>query len=84
MQMKLWIGAAETPYGNEYGLVAAIAETKDEAIAKARPKIEAALAGETYVPSQRYYQSLLDNLGSMREVESGVLVDWDAAQPRRR
>ena len=80
--MKLWIGTAETPYGNEYGSVAVIAHTKEEAIAKARPEIEASLARETYVPSQRYYRSLLDNLGDMREVEDGVFVDWTVTRRR--
>ena len=75
---KLWITQAQTPYGNGYGVVAVLAETRQEAIAKARPKIEASVARETYVPSQRYYRSLLDNLGDMREAEDGVFVDWTA------
>jgi hypothetical protein len=74
--MKLWTCTAQTPYGNDYGSVTVIAETKEEAIAKGRPKIEACLAREAYVPGQRYYQSLLDNLGDMREAEDGVFVDW--------
>jgi hypothetical protein len=77
MAEKLWITAAETPYGNEYGSVAVIAETKEGAIAKARPKIEASLALEAYVPSQRHYQSLLDGLDDIREAEDGVFVDGD-------
>ena len=81
--MKLWIGTAETPYGNEYCSVTVVAETKEEAIAKARPKIKASLARETYVPNQRYYQSLLDNLGDMRKVEEGVFVDWTVTRRRR-
>jgi len=36
-----------------------------------------------YVPHQRYAQALLNNLGTMREVEGEVFVDWDAARPRR-
>jgi hypothetical protein len=82
MSAKLWIGTAETPHGNEYGVIAVLAETRGDAIAKARPKIEADLAGETYVPSQRYYRSLLDNLDDMREAEDGVFVDWTVTRRR--
>jgi hypothetical protein len=39
--------------------------------------------GGVYVPYEQYKQALLDNLDGMREVEDGVFVDWDAAQPRR-
>jgi hypothetical protein len=60
-------------------MVAVIAETREEAIAKARAGIESALAAETYVPRKHYAQALLDNLSAMREVEDEVLVDWDAA-----
>lgn len=80
--MKLWIGTALTAYGNEYGLVAVVAETREEAIAKANAKLSLSDPGN-YVPDQRYAQALLDNLGAMRVVEDEVFVDWEAARQRR-
>jgi hypothetical protein len=80
--MKLWISAALTPYGNEYGLVAVVADSREEAIAKANAKLDLSDPGN-YVPDKRYVQALLDNLGAMREVEDEVFVDWDAARNRR-
>jgi hypothetical protein len=79
---KLWISTAETPYGNEYGVVAVIAATREEAIAKAATKVEESLKGETYVPNQRYVRSLLDGLSEIREVQDEVHIDW--TPPRRR
>lgn len=78
---KLWISAALTPFGDEYGLVAVVAETREEALAKANAKLSLSAAGN-YVPNQRYARSLLDNLDAMREVEDEVFVDWDAARQR--
>jgi len=77
---KLWIGSALTPYGNEYGMVAVVAKTKQEAIAKARRELS---EGSTYVPYQRYADALLDNLDNMREVEDGIVIDWEAARPHK-
>jgi hypothetical protein len=79
--VKLWIGTALTPYGGEYGLVAVVAETREEAMAKAGAKLE--LDKGNYIPDQRYALALLDNLGAIREVHEEVFVDWDAAHPRR-
>jgi hypothetical protein len=79
--MKLWISTALTPYGNDYGAVAVIAETREEAIAKAGAKLE--LAATNYVPHRHYAQNLLENLGDICEVEDEVFVYWDAAKPRR-
>jgi hypothetical protein len=76
MSAKLWVGSALTPYGNEYGLVAVVAETRDEAIAKARRELS---QNHSYVPHKRYADALLDNLDNMCEVREGVVVDWDAA-----
>jgi len=39
MLAKLWIGTALTPHGNEYGLVAVVAETHEEAMAKEGAKL---------------------------------------------
>jgi hypothetical protein len=78
---KLWISAAATPYGGEYGLVAVVAATREEAIAKAGAKLE--LTAMNYVPHQRYAQALLDGLIGIREVSDEVFIDWTAAEPRR-
>ena len=80
--MKLWISAAQTPYGNEYGLVAVVADTREEAIAKASAKLQLDDPGN-YVPDQQYARNLLENLAAMREVEDEVFIDWDAARKRR-
>lgn len=81
--MKLWISAALSPHGNEYGLVAVVAETREEAVAKA--KAEVAADSSKWVGYQTLAASLLENVDdTMREVESGVFVDWDAARKRSR
>jgi len=79
--MKLWISAAPTPYGNEYGLLAVVAETRDEALAKAEAHLRA--TDEHYAPRARYVDALLDGLTSMREIADGVAIAWDAAERRR-
>lgn len=78
--MKLWISTAATPHGNEYGLVAVVAETREEAMAKARAKLDAALATATYAPARDYARVLLDGLGDMREADNGVVIDWTPAE----
>jgi hypothetical protein len=80
--VKLWIGTALTPHGNEYGLVAVVAETREEAIAKANAKLSLGDPGN-YVPDQRYAQALLDNLGAMREVGDEVFIEGEATRSRR-
>lgn len=83
--LKLWISTAQTPHGNEYGLVAVIADTREEAIAKASAKLQLAFKGDKggYMPDQRYAQALLDNLGSISEVEDEVFIDWSPARRSR-
>jgi hypothetical protein len=76
--MKLWASSALTPYGNEYGLVAVIAETREEAITKANSAITKALGN--YVPDLRYAEALLENITAMSEVTDEVIIDWDAAK----
>ena len=83
MTAKLWISTAMTPYGNEYGVVAVIAETVEEAIAKANAKLQLDDPGN-YIPNRRYAEALLDNLDAMAEVTDEVFVDWDAARRHRR
>lgn len=82
---KLWISTAQTPYGNEYGLVAVVAATREEAIAKASAKLQLAFGGDkgVHVPSRRYAKELLDGLAAIREVEDEVFVDWSPAERRR-
>jgi hypothetical protein len=70
--MKLWIGSALTPYGNEYGLVAVVAETREEAIAKANAKLSLDDPGN-YIPNQKYAEALLDNPDALREVISSSI-----------
>jgi hypothetical protein len=79
MTAKLRISSALTPYGNEYGLVAVVAETQEEAIAKVSAKLQLDDPGN-YVPNQLYAQALLDNLDAMREVTDEVFIDWDGAR----
>jgi hypothetical protein len=82
--MKLWTSSAISPQGNSYGLVAVLAETRHEAIARARAAIEADDDGGKYLPAQRYALNLLENLDTqMTEVPSGAVVDWDAVRPPR-
>jgi hypothetical protein len=72
---KLFIAAAVTPYGNEYGMLAVIAESRDEAIERARAALDAEQPG--YVPHQQYLASLAEHLEeTMREVEAGVVIDY--------
>ncbi|MDT7764502.1 MAG: hypothetical protein QOC63_3922 [Mycobacterium sp.] len=80
--MKLWTTSAVTPDGNEYGLVAVVAETREEAIAKANAKLSLDDPGN-YVPNRRYAEALLDNLDAMSEVTDEVFIDWDAARYRK-
>jgi hypothetical protein len=79
MTTKLWTSCALTPYGNEYGLVAVVAETREEAIALANAKLSLDDPGN-YVPDQRYAEALHDNLDTMSEVADGVFIDWSAAK----
>jgi hypothetical protein len=76
MASKLWTSSALTPYGNDYGLVAVVAETREEAIAKANAKLQLDDPGN-YIPNQRYAQALLDNLDTMSEIPDEVFIDWD-------
>ena len=78
MSMKLWVSSA-TP-SNSYGLIVVMAETWEEAAAKAQLALD---DSGNYVPHQRYAEALFNNLGAMVEVEGDVVIDWDAAQPKR-
>ena len=74
--VKLWISTAMSPPGNPYGLVAVVAETKDEAIAKIRAAIEEA-GPSNHPPTQQYTRDLLNALDAeIEEVVEGVFVDW--------
>ena len=59
-----------------------VAETREEAIAKANAKLSLSDPGN-YVPDQRFAQALLDNLGAMRELGDEVFIDWEATRSRR-
>ena len=75
--MKLWISCAAGPAREPWGTIAVVAETRDEAIAKAPP----APRGDECWPECRGCEiqtALLDNLGSMMESALGdVLIDLD-------
>jgi len=71
---KLWVSGAVSSYGNDYGpMLAVVAETREEAIAKARTELS---KKHSYVPHQKFADALLDNIESMDEITSGVIVDW--------
>lgn len=81
--MKLWISSAMSPYGNPYGLIAVIAETREEAITKAREWITSNRGSCGYVPIDNYAQNILNNLDTeMEEATSGVVIDWSPAEKR--
>lgn len=82
--MKLWISSAMSPYGNPYGLIAVIAETREEAITKAREWITSNRPQGAHGPLDDYAQNILGNLDAeMEEQSSGVVVDWSPAERRR-
>ncbi len=82
---KLWTSSAVSTYGNPFGFIAVVAETKEEAIAKARESIKADTSHGGYVPAERYAQNLLDNLDAqMAEAPSGVAIDWSPASKSRK
>ena len=79
---RLWISRALSPYGNdEFGVVAVVAKTQDEAIAKASEKL--ALDQSNCVPRQGYAQALMDNLDAMSEVTDEVFIDWTPSERKR-
>jgi hypothetical protein len=78
---KLWIGSAyNDDRDGKYGLIAVIAETQEEAIAKARHYVQQSSVNpyDSEHVSQ-YAVDLLDNLDNMREVTREVFVDWNAS-----
>jgi hypothetical protein len=75
-RMKLWFSTAKPGYG----LVVVIAETWEEAVAKAKLPLDD--PDDNYIPRQRYAQALLDNLGAMEEVKDGVFIDWSPSERR--
>lgn len=72
---KLWIGSAVSPYGNPFGFLAVVADTREEAIEKAGAYLDEQ-GPASYVPAENYRQNLLDHLDQIEEVEGGVAVDW--------
>lgn len=79
--MNLYISSAKTPYGNEYGVIAVVADSRNEAIIKARAALSA--SESNYVPAERYRGNLLEHLDSgMTLVEEGVFIDWKPAEKR--
>lgn len=88
---KLWIGSAYNDgKDGKYGLIAVIAQTKEEAVAKARRYVQQAFAhllgaeddeeaDEHGWDKSNYAYDLLDNLDDMREVTQEVFVDGYAS-----
>ncbi len=82
---KLWTSSAVSTYGNPFGFIAVVAETREEAIAKARESIKADAGHGGYVPAERYAQNLLDHLeAQMAEAPSGAAIDWSPAEKSRK
>jgi acyl transferase domain-containing protein len=79
---RLWISAADTPHRNQYGLVVVVAESKEEAVAKARAFLESDEARSTYVPEERYREALLLDLDHNMRSAGEVFVDWSPSRPR--
>jgi hypothetical protein len=78
--LPLTVAAPSLP---QLDLVAVVAETKEEAIAKAQEAIKAGTGG--HVPAQRYAQNLLDHLeAEMAEAPAGVAIDWSPAEKSRK
>lgn len=85
---KLWIGSAYNDgKDGKYGLIAVTAETKEEAICKARRYVQQAFAHllddedaedadeDDGWDKSNYAHDLLDNLDDMREATQEVFVD---------
>ena len=80
--MKLWTSSAVAPHGNQYGGLYVVADSREEAITKAREALHAN-GRDNYVPREEYRQNLMDNLeATTEEVASGVFIDW--ASPERK
>jgi hypothetical protein len=70
---KLWVTTEPSPYENPHGSVSVIAETKDDAIAKAGRWLD-----DMYPPASQYQQTLRTSfLDSMKAVDGDVLFgNW--------
>ena len=56
-----------------------VAETRDEAINKARAELGA--FNSVYIPEQKYVRALLENLHEMSE-DGDIVIHWDAIRQR--
>jgi hypothetical protein len=76
--MKLWISCAVGPNGEPWGTISVIAETREDAIAKARQRLEA-MDSSRHPEAQNYIESLKTNLATtMNEALLGdVFIDLD-------
>ena len=82
--MTLWVSSATTPYGNEFGTVAAVAETREDALRKIRHHLEE-IGEQGYVPAEQYRRNLIESLEStLTKVTKEVIVDWTPSESRRR
>jgi hypothetical protein len=76
--MKLWISNAVGPNGEPWGTIAVIAETREDAIAKARQRLEQ-MDTSRHPEAQEYRQSLIGNVAlTMNQAVLGdVFIDLD-------
>jgi hypothetical protein len=80
--MKLWTSSAMSPYGNPYGGITVLAETREEAITKAKAALTAHVE-DSYVPRREYVANLIEHLDGIEEVPDGVFIGWDPTEKRR-
>jgi hypothetical protein len=80
--MKLWVGSAMSRHGEPYGVIACIAESKGEAIAKIRNEIER--DPSTHPRLRQMERDILDHLDvEVEEVGEQVFIDWSPATSSR-
>jgi hypothetical protein len=77
--LQVWTSTALSEYGSAYGLIAVVAETREEAITKASAELGA--INSVYIPEQKYVRALLENLHEMSE-DGDVVIHWDAIRQR--
>jgi len=82
--VKLWISTAVGPAGQPWGTVAVVAETRENAVAKAAQRLQE-LGVSHDVQAEQYRQNLVANLfATMYEAPSGdFFIDCDPQVVKR-